>query len=1018
MATDPDTLIDTERTLCEALAAYFDAQQAGEAPEREVWLRRYPDLADQLAAFLKQEDFLLSITAPLRSAAAEVAGSRLPRPRDPYAGPRSALCEPSDYEILGEVARGGMAIVYRARQRSLNRPVALKMLQVGSLAGDDDLRRFRLEAEAVAHLDHPNIVSIYDVGEHDGTSYLAMKLIEGSSLARCLPEYLAHPGKAVALMATVARAVHHAHQRGILHRDLKPSNILIDTLGQPHITDFGLAKRVDGDPALTLSGVILGTPAYMAPEQAEGRSKAITIATDIHGLGAVFYAVLTGSPAFQGGSILETLDRVRRDLPEPPSSLSRHVDCDLDTICLKSLAKEPERRYSSALALAEDLERWMRNEPILARPARPLERAWRWCRRNPSRAGLCVAVLTLLAGSIAAMWISNRILAREQSRTAANLLLAREAIEEHLSKVSESRLLGQPGLEPLRRELLETALKYYQNLARQHATDRSLQHDLGRAHLRVAGIRRLLGERSFALEAYGNALEIFRALAATDQDDERAQSALAETYNLVGQTHGEVGDVAVALRYIQQSVTFAERSACLKPDDVLCQNSLAGYYFNVGIAERRAGDHPASERSLRQSALIRTQIVAQYPLDVRLRRDLAATLAALANLLSVSGRLAEAHIVSRGVVECFEAVAAAPGASDDDRSEVARCKVDVGNIERWCGRPREAHESFRSAVGILEALVKVNPTNFHYQQLLAVACACVARADGLGPECQRAEIDECKRAGRRAIELNRALVQAAPQVPSHQAQIVGSCVNLANFFHEKLGDHKQALACLEEAVEAGEPLLKTRAGLILAGERMSCAYLAQGEQLLASGDSTRARTSFEQCRDLLTRLIAETPRVPVHRDRLATALRHLSKLDLESGHLDAAEIGARRALTLTGQIIDENPDLASLPPKMTLLARFGSIQRDLARALEARGRMTEALALYEQASSTLGEAVQRQPADRFAVTWLAEARQARENLRVRLDTLALTRGPAMPQGLDAFATDPACAHGRYRHSAR
>ena len=311
-----------------------------------------------------------------------------------------------------------MGVVFRARQRSLNRPVALKMLLADSLASDSDEARFRREAEAVANLDHPNIVPIFEVGRHDGHSYFSMKLVEGISLRKRLQEFAFDQRAAARLMATVARAVHHAHQRGVLHRDLKPSNILLnggpDTpIGQlePHVTDFGLAKRVEGDSELTLSGAILGTPSYIAPEQASGKRGVVTVATDVYGLGAVFYAILAGRPPFQGDSVLETIAQVKDRAIEPPSRHGRRIDRDLETICLKCLEKEPGRRYRSAEAVAEDLERWLAGEPILARPSGGVERTVRWCRRNPAVAALvATASLLVLATTVAVLVGGRRIM--------------------------------------------------------------------------------------------------------------------------------------------------------------------------------------------------------------------------------------------------------------------------------------------------------------------------------------------------------------------------------------------------------------------------------------------------------------------------------------------------------------------------------------------------------------------------------------------------------------------------------
>jgi WD40 repeat protein len=301
--------------------------------------------------------------------------------------------------LLDEIARGGVGIVYRARQRSLDRPVALKVLRDGANASPVDARRFRHEAETVARLDHPNIVPIYEVGEDRGCSFFSMRLIEGGDLSGRGEEFARDPRRAARLLATVARAMHHAHERGFLHRDLKPSNILIDESGQPQVADFGLARRVDVDSDLTRTGVVLGTPAYMAPEQAGERKGAVTTATDVHGLGAIMYFLLAGRPPYIGASVQ---DRLRG---KPPRRFERGVDRDLQTICLRCLEEDPPRRYPSAEAVADDLERWLAGRSIQARRVGRLEQVWRCCRRHPdltiAAAGAILLAVAACVGVIA-----------------------------------------------------------------------------------------------------------------------------------------------------------------------------------------------------------------------------------------------------------------------------------------------------------------------------------------------------------------------------------------------------------------------------------------------------------------------------------------------------------------------------------------------------------------------------------------------------------------------------------------
>ena len=358
-------------------------------------------------------------------------------------GPRAARF--GDYELLRQIGRGGMGVVYEARQISLNRTVALKMILGGDLASPSAVRRFQIEAEAAAKLDHPNIVAIHDFGEREGLPFFSMQRIEGPSLDRemaalALPSLGGSTGEKNAnktsarqaqvriakLVATLARALHYAHGQGIIHCDVKPSNILIDNHGQPHITDFGIARFLDHDGQLTKSGV-MGTPRYMSPEQAAGRRDEVTAATDIYGLGVMLYELLTGQPPFRAATPNETLRQVMEREPTAPHDSNPLVNRDLSTICLKCLEKNARHRYASAAELADDLERWTHQEPILARRASLRERVVRWCQRKPAIAALAGSVAFLLMTvAISSALFAWHLSEKEKQREATLAILSAE----------------------------------------------------------------------------------------------------------------------------------------------------------------------------------------------------------------------------------------------------------------------------------------------------------------------------------------------------------------------------------------------------------------------------------------------------------------------------------------------------------------------------------------------------------------------------------------------------------------
>lgn len=359
---------ERDQRLAQLLADLSEQMRQGQKPDLDAVAAQHPDLAAELrelwGAVLLAEEFVNPPSGKRKDPQATIVGLT-----PVYQQSDVPLSAPGfgDYELLEEIGRGGMGIVYKARQLSLNRLVALKMILKGALATPEDLARFRTEAQAAAHLEHPNIVPVYNAGEHEGQAYFSMRLVEGQTLSALLARGPLRPHDAARYLAAISRAVQYAHEHGILHRDLKPSNILIDTKDEPHITDFGLAKRVSGETARsggTLTGAIVGTPAYMAPEQVSNRRGTPSPSSDVYSLGVILYEMLTGRPPFQAPTPIDTLLLVLDQDPVPPRLFNRGVDADLELICLKCIQKEPELRYASAGALAADLQAYLHGEPL------------------------------------------------------------------------------------------------------------------------------------------------------------------------------------------------------------------------------------------------------------------------------------------------------------------------------------------------------------------------------------------------------------------------------------------------------------------------------------------------------------------------------------------------------------------------------------------------------------------------------------------------------------------------------
>src|SRR5256886_4087097 len=408
-----------------------------------------------------------------------------------------------DYELLEEIGRGGQGVVYRARQKSLNRIVALKVIGLAHWTTEAHVKRFRLEAEAAASLNHPCIVPIYEVGEREGACYFSMGLVEGGQLDAVAKRELIPIRHAVELIAKLARTVSYAHEHGILHRDIKPGNILLDTKGEPHLTDFGLARLVERESTVTRTMEVLGTPSYMAPEQAVGNNSAVSSVTDVYGLGAVLYQLLTGHPPFAGGTTFETVRLVLDTNPRKPRLWNSKLDRDLETICLKCLEKDPKRRYASAVALADDLERWLKHEPIRARRTGLITRGRKWVRRNPTSALLAASLIALAAAagwmiwktesersplsnvappekSIAVLPFSNLSKEQENAFFADGM---QDEIVTDLAKVADLKVISRTSVMPYKSGMARNLRQIGQQLGVAHVVEGSVQRSGNRVRV-------------------------------------------------------------------------------------------------------------------------------------------------------------------------------------------------------------------------------------------------------------------------------------------------------------------------------------------------------------------------------------------------------------------------------------------------------------------------------------------------------------------------------------------------------
>jgi tetratricopeptide (TPR) repeat protein/predicted Ser/Thr protein kinase len=697
------------------------------------------------------------------------------------------------YEVLGVLGRGGMGVVYQARQTSLRRLVALKMILAGGHASGEQRARFRTEAEAAARLQHPNVVQIHEVGEHDGLPFFCLEFVDGGSLASRLDGTPWPPRQAAQLLETLARAVHAAHQRGIVHRDLKPANVLLAEDGTPKITDFGLAKVLDA-AGPTGSGEIMGTPSYMAPEQTGRYAHAIGPATDVYSLGAVLYELLTGRPPFKGETPLATVAQVAADEPVPPRRLQPGVPRDLETACLKCLQKEPARRYASALDLGDDLRHFLDGEPIRARPVGPAGRLWRWGRRNPKVAGL-LAILAVVVAAATATVTALWLLAEERRRAAEdNLALAerrhqeaqahyrkaREAVGQ-LSRLGEEYLSHVAHQEKLQLEVLAEALRQNLEFLQEHSDDPALRQETARTCDRLAGVQMRLGQPQEAERLLRQALDLGEHLADEFPAQAEYRDDLAGYYGSLGflLTDTRPREAEEALRH---GVRLMKEVAARSPGESKYRSKLAIVLNSLGSLYLRTDRTREAEESYRQAQEIWLELATADPKEPKYQAGLGATYCNLGHILMGRGEQSHAVLAASTVGLLESLLAHGP--------LLAASALLPGRGEELL----RARQLLNEAIDHQQKALKVLPYNVVYRAFLA------RQYDVLGAvEKRLGQLGEAEKAIRQSRAVRERLADDFPAVPDYRCELGGVLNNLAIIqkYQGKLADARRSV---EEAI--------------------------------------------------------------------------------------------------------------------------------------------------------------------------------------------------------------------------
>jgi serine/threonine protein kinase len=938
---------DGDGRLLAAIGEYYASRDPGKPYQPDALLSKYADVASALGEFL---DGVECVDRHVRTCGRAGSFAEDSTPPDMPA----AI---GNYAIERELGSGGMGIVYRASQRTTQRVVALKMIRTERHAARENIERFQTEIQAVAALDHPNIIPIYEVGQFEGRPYFTMKLLEGGPLSGYLGENRKDPEAAARITFTIAKALEEAHARGILHRDIKPQNILLDANGQAYLTDFGLAKLCGGNLDLTKTTAALGSPQYMAPEQAEGRSRDVTTAADVYGLGATLYALLTGRPPHDSDSLFELLHRIQAGEPERPSRICASVPADLEVICLKCLRKDRSERYQSAGELADDLHSFLHGLPIRARPLGTIARGWLWCRRNRSVAALSATLACALFAGTVASTVFWQIAESRLADLHTSYRMARQALDESVRAIIEHPELNKGNLETLRLDVLATQLEFHERFVQEHGREATFAADLAQSHLAIGRASSGLGEIDRALRHLRRAREIYEKL---EEDGDPSHQFEARIGICWSEIAWMLDDQNRPQNEIEEAYGNArrilERQLSRPEPDRETAIFLADTLKNLGSLRRKTGRVEEAEVLHRRSiALARN--VCKVSGSPRAQGLLAAGLNELGYTCEVLRQMEDARAAYLEAVQLYNELLKARGDDPEILSDLAYAHSNLASII-GAADPAAAEAEHSHAIRLWEKLAADHPAIVKYRVRLAETYSYYG-------DCLR----ECDRFGDAitAYETTERMLEILGETGSERG-IAGRMLGYARHglakVYTKLNHRDEAMANLKRALD-------TYSALTADFPEMHEAIEAQAEICQELADSCRlpdqreARIKFCQALVSFRRRIAE-----LAPSNFSYAVEQLVAVDCLAGALTSA----RRDEAVRQLCRETIPRVEALLGKPgSSLREQGRLQGVLARIFRHAGQYQHAERAYREAVELSRARLQRNAENRRSCERLATA---------------------------------------------